>query len=84
MKTYHKIAPVQAIQLTDNTDEILNELKAFGHEITFGSCGSITLSAWGANFNITLQRGDYIILQKGDVPYVVNKEVFERTYELVD
>lgn len=83
MKTYQKIAQVQAVQFMGNIDEIMELVGAKSYSYHFDSFTYAELHVCGPSVNLTMRKGDYVVIQQDSAPYVVPRDVFEKTYREV-
>lgn len=80
MKIYQKIAHVQAVQFVGNVDEIVELVgaKSYSYRFTYAE-----LHVCGPSVDLTMRKGDYVVIQQGSAPYVAPGDVFEKTYREV-
>lgn len=83
MKTYQKIAHVQAVQFMGNVNEIVELVGAKSYSYRSDSFTYAELHVCSPSVNLTMRTGDYVVIQQDSAPYVVAKDVFEKTYREV-
>ena len=83
IKKYIKTTPVEAIQVTENNHEELQEFAKL-QSIRFGYAGLRMHSIGTLEGIMCFSDGDYLIKNQTGECYVCKKDIFEKTYKEVE
>ena len=83
IKKYIKTIPVEAIQVTENNHEELQEFAKL-QSIRFGYAKYIMHSIETLEGKMCFSDGDYLVKNQSGECYVCRKDIFEKTYKEIE
>ena len=83
IKKYIKTTPVEAIQVTENNHEELQEFAKL-QSIRFGYAKYIMHSIETLEGKMCFSDGDYLVKNQSGECYVCRKDIFEKTYKEIE
>ena len=83
IKKYIKTTPVEAIQVTENNHDELQEFAKL-QSIRFGYTKYIMHSIETLEGKMCFSDGDYLVKNQSGECYVCRKDIFEKTYKEIE
>ena len=83
IKKYIKTTPVEAIQVTENNHDELQEFAKL-QSIRFGYAKYIMHSIETLEGKMCFSDGDYLVKNQSGECYVCRKDIFEKTYKEIE
>ena len=83
IKKYIKTTPVEAIQVTENNHDELQEFAKL-QSIRFGYAKYIMHSIETLEGKMCFSDGDYLVKNQSGECYVCRKDIFEKTYNEIE